>query len=84
MNNPVVQNFPCFHPTALYAQSGRVGALGISCAAGRRVRIYPGGRKAATATHFTSFFPNFTFFEETKSALSLSQPIGILPGRVKS
>ena len=84
MNNPVAQNFPSFQPTALYAQSGSVGAFGFSWVAGRRVRIYPGGRKAATAVHATSFPPQLTFFEETKDLLSSSHPMGILPGKVKS
>jgi len=84
MNNPVAQNFPSFQPTALYAQRGRVGAFGFSRVAGKRVRTYPGGRKAATAEHATSFSLNLTFFEETKDLFSSSQPTGILPGNVKS
>jgi hypothetical protein len=84
MNNPGAQNFPFFQPTALYAQSGRAGAFGISRVAGRNVRIYPGGRKAATAVDSNSFFPNLTFLEETKDLFSSSHPIGILPGKVKS
>jgi hypothetical protein len=52
--------------------------------AGRSVRIYPGGRKAAIAVHSTSFFSNLTFLEEIKDLFSSSHPIGILPGKVKS
>ena len=84
MNNPVAQNFPFFQPTALYAQSGRVGALGSNFVAGRSVRIYPGGRKAATAIHSSSLLFNSAFLEETKDFFSPSHPIGILPGKVKS
>ena len=61
-----------------------MGALGVSFVAGRSVRIYPGGRKAAIAVHSTSFSPNLTFFEETKDLFSSSHPIGVLPGNVKS
>lgn len=84
MNIPVAQNFPSFQPTALYAQSGRVGALDFSSVAGRSVRMNPGGRKAATAIHSTSLFFNSTFLKGRKALLSLSHPTGTLPGRVKS
>ena len=84
MNNPVAQNFSSFQPTALYAQRGKVGAFRFSCVAGRSDRTYPGGRNAATAAHSTSFFPNFTFSEETKDLFFSSHPTGILPGKVKS
>jgi len=84
MNNPVVQNFPSFQPTALYAQRGKVGAFRFSCVAGRRVRMYPGGRKAATPVHSISFFPNLNFSEEMKDFFSSSHPTGTLPGKVKS
>jgi hypothetical protein len=60
-----------------------MGALGSRFAAGRRVRTYPGGRKAATAVASTSFSPNLTFLEGTKDLFSSSHPIGILPGKVK-
>jgi hypothetical protein len=84
MSRPVAQNFPSFQPTELYAQSGRVGAFGFNWVAGRRVRIYPGGRKAATAAQSISLRPIFAFSDEIKESMSSSHPIGILPGRVKS
>jgi len=59
-----------------------MGAMGSRFAAGRKVRIYPGGRKAATAVASTSFSPNLTFLAETKDLLSSSHPTGILPGKV--
>jgi len=84
MNNPVAQNFLSFQPTALYAQSGSVGGFGFSSVAGRRVRTYPGGRKAATAVHSTSLPPNLILVDGTNSLFSPSHPTGNLPGKVKS
>jgi len=84
MKSPVAQNFPSFQPTALYAQSGRVGAFDFSCVAGRNARMNPGGRKAATAIHSTSLFFNSSFLKGAKALLSPSHPTGILPGKVKS
>lgn len=79
---PVVQNFPSFQPTELYAHSGRIGALRPICVAGSKVRTYPGGRKAATPVQLNSFFPILILLSGLKDFPS--HPMGILPGRLKS
>jgi hypothetical protein len=59
-------------------------AFDLNWVAGSSVRIYPGGRKAATAAHSISFLLLFIFSNRMKLLLSSSHPIGILPGKVKS
>jgi hypothetical protein len=83
-SNPVAQNRPFFHPTELYAQSGRRDGSGLVRVAGSRERINPGGRKAATAVHSISFPPTLTLSDETNDSFSSSHPIGILPGIVNN
>ena len=84
MSRPGAQNFPPLQPTQLYAHRGSVGAPVLIWAAGRSVRIYPGGRKAATAVHSISFFPILIFSDKVKAPFFSSHPTGFLPGRVKS
>jgi len=79
-NNPVAQNFPSFQPTALYAQSGSVGAFGLSWWPGEGSGYIRAGGKQPPL--YTLLLPSKTdFFRRDKRSFLFIPPIGVL--RVK-